>query len=171
MVQVVQVRQKLTGVHYALKVVDKNLILRNNCTGYIQTERKLLDRLDSPWIVNLYFTFQDAHSLYFVLEMCPNGVCSSLHVCVDAVLLLTKGCADGATPCMLTGELHDQLERNGKLSLEDAKFYAAEIVEILEYLREQKVQTQVLWRCRDGVCTWCCGVIRLWLRMQDSMKM
>ncbi len=71
--QVVQVMQKDTGQHYALKVVDKHLVLKNNYTEYIKTERKLLDRLDSPWIVNLHFTFQDAHSLYFVLELCPNG--------------------------------------------------------------------------------------------------
>jgi len=72
-VQVVQVRQKETGQHFALKVVDKHLVLRNSYTEYIKTERKLLDRLDSPWIVNLHFTFQDTHSLYFVLELCPNG--------------------------------------------------------------------------------------------------
>ena len=37
------------------------------------------------------------------------------------------------------GELHDQLQRRGKLPLEDARFYAAEIVLILEYLQGQKV--------------------------------
>ena len=42
------------------------------------------------------------------------------------------------------GELHDQLQRKGKLSIEEARFYAAEIVEILEYLRDQKV------RCDDA---------------------
>ena len=65
--------QKDGGQHFALKVVDKHLVLRNDYTEYIKTERKLLDRLDSPWIVNLHFTFQDAHSLYFVLELCSNG--------------------------------------------------------------------------------------------------
>ncbi len=40
---------------------------------------------------------------------------------------------------MHAGELHDQLQRRGKLPVEDARFYAAEIVEILEYLRQQKV--------------------------------
>ena len=37
------------------------------------------------------------------------------------------------------GELHDQLQRRGKLPLDDATFYAAEIVLILEYLQKQKV--------------------------------
>ena len=71
--QVVQVRQKSNRAQYALKVVDKNLVLKNKYTAYIKSERMLLDRLDSPWIVNLYFTFQDQYSLYFVLELCQNG--------------------------------------------------------------------------------------------------
>ena len=40
---------------------------------------------------------------------------------------------------LCAGELHDQLQRRGKLPVEDARFYAAEIVEILGYLRQQKV--------------------------------
>ena len=40
---------------------------------YIRRERQLLDRLDDPGIVRLYFTFQDDSSLYFGLELCPNG--------------------------------------------------------------------------------------------------
>ena len=39
----------------------------------IRRERQLLDRLDDPGIVRLYFTFQDDASLYFGLELCPNG--------------------------------------------------------------------------------------------------
>ena len=42
------------------------------------------------------------------------------------------------------GELHDQLQRRGKLPLDDAIFYAAEIALILEYLRGQKVRQRKL---------------------------
>ena len=142
--QVVQVMQKDTGQHYALKVVDKHLVLRNNYTEYIRTERKLLDRLDSPWIVNLHFTFQDAHSLYFVLELCPNGKCIPLSSAFPLSSAISfEGCLHepkGMTHWMPAGELHDQLQRRGKLPLDDATFYAAEIVLILEYLRDQKVR-------------------------------
>ncbi len=54
-----------------------------------------------------------------------------------------KGCLDVPNSTMhlaLAGELHDQLERRGKLPLDDASFYAAEIVLVLEYLRDQKVR-------------------------------
>ncbi len=71
--QVVQVQQKDTGRRYALKVVDKHLILKHKQTDYISNERKLLDQFDNEGIVRLHFTFQDATSLYFGLELCPNG--------------------------------------------------------------------------------------------------
>ncbi|KAK9904077.1 hypothetical protein WJX75_003895 [Coccomyxa subellipsoidea] len=107
--QVVQVQQKETGRRYALKVVDKHLVLKHKQTEYISNERKLLDQFDYEGIVRLHFTFQDAASLYFGLELCPNG------------------------------ELYDQIQRKGRLSPEDSKFYGAEILLILEYLRQQGV--------------------------------
>ena len=103
--------QKDTGQSYALKVVDKHLVLRNNYTEYIKTERKLLDRLDSPWIVNLHFTFQDTHSLYFVLELCPNGksIPSSKHTASLKTALIEPpaqgiGCLQGSCMTSCGGE-------------------------------------------------------------------
>ena len=72
-VQVVEVRHKATGRVYALKVVDKHLVLRHKQANNIRTERALLDRLAHPGIVRLRFTFQDAASLYLGLDLCPNG--------------------------------------------------------------------------------------------------
>jgi serine/threonine protein kinase len=40
----------------------------------LKRERNLLDRLRNPCIIRLHFTFQDQDSLYFGLELCPNGV-------------------------------------------------------------------------------------------------
>ena len=76
LLQVVQVKQRQSGERYALKVVDKHLVLKNKQTQYLSNERKLLDRLENPGVVNLYFTFQDADSLYFGLELCPQGLWS-----------------------------------------------------------------------------------------------
>eukprot|EP00882_Tetradesmus_deserticola_P024296 GHRQ01026548.1.p1 GENE.GHRQ01026548.1~~GHRQ01026548.1.p1 ORF type:complete len:103 (+),score=28.50 GHRQ01026548.1:540-848(+) len=72
---------------------------------YIRNERNVLDRLHHPGIAQLQFTFQDAESLYIGLEHCPNG------------------------------ELYEQLQARGPLPLRDAVQYAAEIVDILAYLR------------------------------------
>ena len=73
MQQVVQVQHRQTGVRYALKVVDKHLVLRHKQAAYIRNERNLLDRLDDAGVVQLHFTFQDAANLYLGLDLCPNG--------------------------------------------------------------------------------------------------
>lgn len=48
---------------------------------------------------------------------------------------------DGAIPLTSSrlgaGELYDQIQRKGRLSPEDSKFYGAEILLILDYLRQQ----------------------------------
>ncbi len=53
-----QVRHKKTGIEYALKMVDKHLIVRHRMVAHIKTERNILDGCDFPGIARLYFTFQ-----------------------------------------------------------------------------------------------------------------
>jgi len=67
------VRHRASGRVYALKAVDKHLVLRHKQAHYIRAERALLDQLAHPGIVRLHFTFQDAASLYLGLELCPKG--------------------------------------------------------------------------------------------------
>ena len=98
-----------TGATYALKVINKKHILRHKVAHQVQRERLLLSQLDYDGIIKLFFTFQDAHSLYMALEYCPNG------------------------------ELYDQIRLSEKLSIPNTQFYAAEIVLMLEYLRNQGV--------------------------------
>ncbi|GAB2227637.1 hypothetical protein Droror1_Dr00009464 [Drosera rotundifolia] len=102
--KVVRAKKKDTGVVYALKIMDKKFITKENKTAYVKLERIVLDQLDHPGIVRLYFTFQDSFSLYMALESCEGG------------------------------ELFDQITRKGRLSEEEARFYAAEVVDALEYI-------------------------------------
>ena len=71
--QVVLARQKYTHKKFALKIIDKHLVLRHKQIKYIKNERFLLDRINYEGISDLYFTFQDQDSLYLGLELCPNG--------------------------------------------------------------------------------------------------
>ncbi|GAB2276843.1 3-phosphoinositide-dependent protein kinase 2 [Dionaea muscipula] len=102
--KVVRARKKDTGVVYALKIMDKKFITKENKTSYVKLERIVLDQLDHPGIVRLYFTFQDTFSLYMALESCEGG------------------------------ELFDQITRKGRLSEEEARFYTAEVIDALEYI-------------------------------------
>jgi len=60
---------------YALKVMDKGHIVREEKARYVSMERTLLaGRLrDAPGVVRLMFTFQDTYSLYMGFELCPGG--------------------------------------------------------------------------------------------------
>lgn len=102
--KVVRARKKDSGVIYALKIMDKKFITKENKTSYVKLERIVLDQLDHPGIVRLFFTFQDTFSLYMALESCEGG------------------------------ELFDQITRKGRLSEDEARFYAAEVVDALEYI-------------------------------------
>ncbi|XP_062227304.1 3-phosphoinositide-dependent protein kinase 2-like [Phragmites australis] len=102
--KVVRAKKKDTGNVYALKIMDKKFITKENKISYVKMERIVLDQLDHPGVIRLFFTFQDNYSLYMALESCEGG------------------------------ELFDQIIRKGRLSVDEARFYAAEIVDILEYL-------------------------------------
>ena len=71
--QVVLGRHTHTEKQYAIKIIDKHLILRHKQTKYIKNERYLLDKINCDSICDLRFTFQDDNSLYLGLEYCPNG--------------------------------------------------------------------------------------------------
>ncbi|KAJ8766114.1 hypothetical protein K2173_020630 [Erythroxylum novogranatense] len=102
--KVVRAKKKDTGSVFALKIMDKKFITKENKTAYVKLERIVLDQLDHPGVVKLYFTFQDTFSLYMALESCEGG------------------------------ELFDQITRKGRLSEDEACFYTAEVVDALEYI-------------------------------------
>lgn len=102
--KVVRASKKDTGNVYALKIMDKKFISKENKIASVKLERIVLDQLDHPGIIRLYFTFQDTYSLYMALESCEGG------------------------------ELFDQIARKGRLSEDDTRFYAAEVIDALEYM-------------------------------------
>eukprot|EP00831_Metopus_contortus_P043078 TRINITY_DN34603_c0_g1_i1.p1 TRINITY_DN34603_c0_g1~~TRINITY_DN34603_c0_g1_i1.p1 ORF type:complete len:435 (-),score=61.40 TRINITY_DN34603_c0_g1_i1:109-1335(-) len=72
-------------------------------------ERKILSRLNSPFIVRLHYAFQSRKHLYLVLDFCPGG---DLFYC---------------------------LHRRRYLPEAEAKYYMAEIVLSIEYLHNNQV--------------------------------
>ncbi|KAK1311023.1 3-phosphoinositide-dependent protein kinase 2 [Acorus calamus] len=102
--KVVRAKKKDTGCVYALKIMDKKFITKENKSQYVKLERIVLDQLDHPGIIRLFFTFQDTYSLYMALESCEGG------------------------------EIFDQIIRKGRLSEVETRFYAAEVIDALEYM-------------------------------------
>ncbi|KAJ9474416.1 Serine/threonine-protein kinase PKH2 [Pseudozyma hubeiensis] len=97
-------RPDLTGRKaYAIKVLDKVHILKQNKQKYVAIEKEALSRMiRHPGVVTLFWTFQDRESLYFVLELASNG------------------------------ELLNFIRKRGSFDVESARFYAAMLVDTLE---------------------------------------
>jgi serine/threonine protein kinase len=98
------------GNFFAIKVVDKEHVMRVNKADSVTVERNVLSTLKGhPGIVHLTYTLQDNHSLYFALELC------------------------------LGGELSDQITHFKQLTVEKSRFYAAELAETLHFMHLKKI--------------------------------
>lgn len=71
--QVFQVRQRGSGVVYAMKVMRKERILQKDHGDYVKAERDLLTAVLHPYIVTLRYSFQTASKLYLVLDFLNGG--------------------------------------------------------------------------------------------------
>ncbi|KAI0315714.1 kinase-like domain-containing protein [Amylostereum chailletii] len=58
---------------YALKYVDKQRCLKAKAVAHIIQERRLLEKINHPYVVNLRFAFQDDANCFFVLDFMAGG--------------------------------------------------------------------------------------------------
>ncbi|KAL6967416.1 Phototropin-1 [Sarracenia purpurea var. burkii] len=100
-----------TGEYFAMKAMDKGIMLNRNKVHRACAEREILDMLDHPFLPALYASFQTKTHICLITDYCPGG------------------------------ELFLLLDRQPKKVLkEDAvRFYAAEVVVALEYLHCQGI--------------------------------
>jgi serine/threonine protein kinase len=102
--KVLLVRKTDSGAIFAVKVLQKDHVVKRNQVEHTKTERRVLGYVKHPYIVRLHFAFQSKKRLYLVMNYCPGG------------------------------ELFFHLGRAGRFSEGRARFYAAEIMLALEYL-------------------------------------
>nr|AML76882.1 putative LOV domain-containing protein [Polyscias fruticosa] len=95
-----------TGEYFAMKAMDKGVMLNRNKVHRACAEREILDMLDHPFLPALYASFQTKTHICLITDYCPGG------------------------------ELFVLLDRQPmKVLKEDAvRFFAAEVVVALEYL-------------------------------------
>ena len=65
------VRKKDTKSYYAMKSLRKADVVRRNQVAHVKAERDILAEADNEWVVKLYYSFQDAECVYFVMEYIP----------------------------------------------------------------------------------------------------
>ncbi|KAK9485526.1 kinase-like domain-containing protein [Lipomyces starkeyi] len=107
---VVAATDRQTLREYAIKILDKRHIIKEKKVKYVNIEKNTLNRLgDHPGIVRLYYTFQDERSLYFVLDLAPNG------------------------------ELFSVLKKLGTLNMECTQYYSAQLLDAVDYMHNHGV--------------------------------
>ena len=104
-----KVRLKKTSEYFALKEMSKMKIIDRRSELSIMSERALLSKLNNPFIVNMYFTFQDFSNLYLVMD------------------LLTGG------------DLRYHIAKKKRFSERETKFFIANMLLALEYIHSKNI--------------------------------
>ncbi|PSR71767.1 hypothetical protein PHLCEN_2v12371 [Hermanssonia centrifuga] len=104
-------KHRSTGQEYAIKVLDKGHLKRNNKLATALAEKNTLVRLGAghPGIVHLHWTFQDEWSLFFVLDLARNG------------------------------ELQSRISRLGSLAIPCARYLTAQLIDALDYMHTKGI--------------------------------
>ncbi|CAF2508538.1 unnamed protein product [Rotaria sp. Silwood2] len=93
-----------TNEKIALKILDKQVVVKMKQVDHTLAEKKILQALSCPFIVKLLYTFKDNSYLYLGLEYAPGG------------------------------EMFTHLRAFGRYTEDMTRFYAAQIVLAFEYL-------------------------------------
>lgn len=67
------VRSKHNLRFYAMKVLNKDKIVRTKQVEHTNNEQQMLESVEHPFIINLWGTFQDSSNLYMVMDFVPGG--------------------------------------------------------------------------------------------------
>ncbi|XP_015681344.2 serine/threonine-protein kinase 38-like [Protobothrops mucrosquamatus] len=67
------VQKKDTGHIYAMKILRKADMLEKEQVAHIRAERDILVEADGAWVVKMFYSFQDKHNLYLIMEFLPGG--------------------------------------------------------------------------------------------------
>ncbi|KAI0921115.1 Serine/threonine-protein kinase, variant 2 [Taiwanofungus camphoratus] len=56
-----------------MKTLRKDEMLKKDQLAHVRAERDVLAESNSPWVVQLYYSFQDSAYLYLIMEFLPGG--------------------------------------------------------------------------------------------------
>jgi serine/threonine protein kinase len=107
--KVILAKSKIDNNFYALKCLKKSEITEMKCNHLIKAEKRVLEKIDHPFIIKLHLTFQTPEKLYMLFDY-NNG-----------------------------GELFFHLQNKIRFSEDLAKFYAAQLYLALSYLHHNNI--------------------------------
>ena len=67
-------KKKDTKQMYAMKYMNKIQIIRKHAVENVFREIKILCSLEHPFLVNLWFTFQDREDMFLVMDLMLGGL-------------------------------------------------------------------------------------------------
>ena len=77
--KVCKVRFKQTGQIFAMKILNKNFLIKHKFLKHAISECNILKKSSSPFIITLHYAFQTPENLYMILDYCP-GSDLDLHI-------------------------------------------------------------------------------------------
>ncbi|KAM6949019.1 LOW QUALITY PROTEIN: RAC-beta serine/threonine-protein kinase-like [Aplochiton taeniatus] len=107
--KVLLVKEKATGMYYAMKIIRKEHVITKVNVQHTISESRVLQKIKHPFLITLQYAFQTHDRLFFVMEF-ANG-----------------------------GELFFHLSRERVFSEDWVRFYGAEIVSALDYLHSRNM--------------------------------
>ncbi|TGZ69229.1 hypothetical protein CRM22_003854 [Opisthorchis felineus] len=102
--RVMLVRHKMDQKYYAMKILEKQKVVKLKQVEHTMNEKTILQAINFPFVVGMAYSFKDNTNLYMVLDFVSGG------------------------------EMFSYLRRVGKFSEDDACFYASQVVLAFEYL-------------------------------------
>ncbi|XP_050685461.1 cAMP-dependent protein kinase catalytic subunit 1-like [Leptidea sinapis] len=102
--RVILVRNTATNKYYAMKVLEKEKVLKMKQVDHTLYEKRILEAIRFPFTVSMESSFKDNSYVYFVMPFVPGG------------------------------EMFVHLRKMGKFEEPTAKFYACQVILALEYL-------------------------------------
>jgi serine/threonine protein kinase len=120
-------KSRIDGLYYAVKSMKKHDIIKLKQVDHINSERSIMMQLNHPFIVNMRSSFKDDRYIYIVME------------------------------CVAGGELFTHLRRARRFSDEQAKFYAAQIAAVFQYMHGKNIahrdlKPENILITKDGYC-------------------